>query len=256
MRKILAFILTIVITFNLTACSFDSLLKKDSTNSNVQTVTVPNLIGLSSEDAQKLLNSNNLSFTIIETASTSVAKGFVISQSPVAQTTVEPLSFVTIYVSGTETNEVSLYCRASISATLRDVPSRSGAKLADIACGEKVTYINSSGEFYYVQYKNAYGYVLVDFFSTDKNAPINYGTGSAPLVVNDYLYCRASQYVNLRSYPSTSAPSLAQIYCRERVTYLGTAGDFYYVSYRGAEGYVLKDFFSKDSNAPINYKKN
>ena len=133
---------------------------------------------------------------------------------------------------------------------------RSGAQLAKIKRDEQVTYISISGEFYYVSYKGAYGYVLRDFFSTDKNSPLNYGSGSAPLAANDFLYCRASQYVNLREYPSRSADSLGKIYCNERVTYLESEGDFYYVSYRGTYGYVLKDYFSKDSNAPINYGTN
>lgn len=67
------------------------------------------------------------------------------------------------------------------------------------------------------------------------------------------FYCRASDYATLRATPSRSGADLAHIGSREKVTYLGSEGEFYKVKYKGTEGYVLKDFFSSSPDAPLNY---
>lgn len=65
------------------------------------------------------------------------------------------------------------------------------------------------------------------------------------------MYCRASQYANLRTSPSSSATSIAEIPCRGAVEVLRSSGDFYYVNYNGKTGYVWKEVFSEDKDAPL-----
>ncbi len=67
------------------------------------------------------------------------------------------------------------YCCASNFATLRQTASRQAKELDKIYCREAVEYISSSGEFYYVKFEDKKGYVLKSYFSTDENAPLNYG---------------------------------------------------------------------------------
>lgn len=67
------------------------------------------------------------------------------------------------------------------------------------------------------------------------------------------LYCRASDFATLRESPSRSSKSIIKILTGERVDKLGESGDFYYVRFGNDTGYVLKDFFSRDPNAPLNY---
>lgn len=270
MKKILALVFALLMVASLAACegSFMNLSDKDDETTpapnEIVTISnqlyVPDVIGKKSDDAMTAMTNANLNFTLVEVSSDKVEPGFVVSQSPVAGKTVDPDTQVTIYVckeTKTDTNstsdKVTLYCRASEFVTLRDIPSRTGIALKKIKTREAMTYINTSGEYYYVDYNGIKGYVMSDFVSTDINAPINTGTGNAPLRSNDVLYCRASESATLRASASRSSKGLAAIKTREKVTYMGDSGEFYYVSFRGTTGYVLKDYFSSDYNAPLNY---
>ena len=154
------------------------------------------------------------------------------------------------------TSTMNLYCRASEYATLRETPSTSAYALTTIPSRGVVEYLGVNGSFYYVRYNGMTGYVLQDFFSSDRNASLNYGDGSNYSSSSTTLYCRASEYATLRSYASVDATALAKVYSREAVQYLGDSGDFYYVSYRGAKGYVLKNYFSTNPSAELNYGTN
>lgn len=71
--------------------------------------------------------------------------------------------------------DTPLYCRASDYATLRATASRSGRELDIVLTGESVVYLSSTTEFYHVIYQGEKGYVLKDYFTTDPDAPLNYG---------------------------------------------------------------------------------
>ncbi len=175
-------------------------------------------------------------------------------------------SLSTVMITGTSVSALpaytTLYCRASEWATLRSIASRSGDSLARIGCREAVTYLDDVGEFYKVSYQGMTGYVLKDFFSMDYNAPINTSDGSAsslpsyipPVSATAHynLYCIATEYVTLRSYPSRDAAALDYIYTGESVEFEDTAGEFIKVYAKGKTGYVLSEFFSYDPNAPRN----
>ncbi len=159
------------------------------------------------------------------------------------------------YGSGSKTTStgINLYCRASESATLRATPSREGEELTQIPSRDSALYISSVGEFYLVSYKGQGGYVLKDFFSTDPFAELNYGSGSSTSKGETILYCCASEWATLRSIASRAGESLAQVPSRAAVTYYGTVGEFYYVQYGDQFGYVLRNYFSTDPEAPLNY---
>lgn len=229
------------------------------------TVRVPNLSGLTSEKAMQYLTEVGLQPDLVLVESSTVQEDHVISQSPAADASVEKGSKVTINVAKapapepTETKapeptvEAStLYVIASENVTLRDAATRTGRKLATVDRGEAVTYIDSAGEFYYVDYNGQKGYILAEFLSADKSK-LNPGSGNSVLKSGDYLYCRASDFATLRSTTSRSASAFARISRDERVSYLGQSGEWFYVSYDGKTGYVLKDYFSPQADAPLNY---
>lgn len=161
-------------------------------------------------------------------------------------------------VISTETTQ--LYCRASIAATLRETASRAARELATVPSRASVEYISSSGDFYYVTYQGQKGYVLKEFFSTDPQAELNYGNGNASSTTmvpgTTVLYCRASDYATLRAKASRDSQALAIISSRASVIYQGTVGEFYAVRYQNQDGYVLKNYFSTDINAELNYGLN
>lgn len=69
-------------------------------------VTVPNVVGMNSSDAQNTLTSLGLNYSIVETKDTNVEKGKVISTSPSAGQQVEEGTSVKLYVSaGKSTTE-------------------------------------------------------------------------------------------------------------------------------------------------------
>lgn len=71
--------------------------------------------------------------------------------------------------------DTPLYCRASDYATLRASASRSAEEIDIVLSGESVVYLSSTTEFYHVIYQGKKGYVLKDYFTTDPDAPLNYG---------------------------------------------------------------------------------
>lgn len=161
-------------------------------------ITVPDLIGLKSDDAIKKLDNAGLKYNMLLEESDTVDIDYVISQSPVSGNDVKSDEIITVYVSKSKIDKKSdnssfessksagnsmnsantLYCCASDFATLRDTDSRNGKSLAKIKTREEVEWIGSTGEFYYVKYKGKNGYVLKDFFSSDPNAALNYGSGN------------------------------------------------------------------------------
>lgn len=136
-----------------------------------------------------------------------------------------------------------LYCQANEFVTLRSAASTSANALSYILRGETVEYLATSGDFFQVRYKGTVGYVLASYFTS---SPLAYQTGQT-------VYCRASDFVHLRTSPSRAAASLADIYSGAAVTYEGTSGEFIKVTYNGVTGYVLGEFFSADPSAPLNY---
>lgn len=284
MKKLVILLSLVIFSTSISACSSDNVSQTEpsasqvsettvGTNANeptteeVNLVDVPEVVGLSLNDATEKLTDAGLKVDLILASSETVQADYVISQSPVAGGKAKENDSVTIYVSksGSSQNSQSsqssvstdtLYCCASDYATLRDKNSRSGNELAKIYSRESVERIGTTGEFYYVSYKGQKGYVLKDFFSTSANAPLNYGTGNASSSDSYVLYCRASDYATLRASASRSSKELAKVYCRESVYCYGSSGEFYYVTYRGQSGYVLKTYFSTDPNASLNYGLN
>lgn len=231
-------------------------------------VRVPDVKGEKYDLAMEHISAVGLTPELVLVEDNSVQADYVISQSPSADSYAEKGTKVTINVAKasapTQTTQKpteapapvdsgnTYYVIASEYATLRDAATRTGRELAKVGRGEKVNYISSDGEFYYVSFNGTKGYILSEFLSKNKDE-INSGSGNASLKEGDYLYCRASDFATLRSSTSMSSSALAKINRDERVSYLGRSGDWYHVSYNGKTGYVLVSFFSPQADAPLNY---
>lgn len=257
-------------------------------------ISVPDVEGLRLNHAKKKLKAAGLKADVIYTESKTVERDYVISQSPAAEKKVKNKDVVTVYVSNSDLMQIpaaetqapiptavpapaavqtpapettapaqpessgkTLYCCASEYVTLRSEPARSGAELARVYSREEVQYLGLTGEFYNVVYKGQNGYVLKDFFSEDPNASLNYSSGSVTDSDSALVYyCCASEYVTLRAEASRDSAEIGRVPSREAVQYISSAGEFFYVSYNGKNGYVLKNYFSEDPNASLNYGRN
>ena len=159
-------------------------------------------------------------------------------------------------------NSLVMYCTASEFVTIRSAPSRSATALGYIYSREAAEILGADGEFYKVYAKGIIGYALIEYFSSDPAAPLNYGSGSQTASSANtgsgasILYCRASEWVTLRSSPSRDSSDIGHVHQGQAVTLLDRAGEFYYVSFNGTRGYVLGSYFSPDPNAPLNYGRN
>ena len=165
-------------------------------------VKVPNVTGIKFEDAVKYLEAAGLEYEFELVADDKVQANYVISQSPEADSSVEKGSKVMIKVSkpsepttqsATDSGN-TYYVIASEYVTLRDAASRSGREITKVNRGEKVTYISSDGEFYYVSYNGNKGYILAEFLSKNKD-DINSGSGNASLKNGDI--CIAAPAITL-----------------------------------------------------------
>ena len=234
-------------------------------------VIMTNVSGKKLSDAQNELNALGLEIDTAYEESSEFAEGYVIRQSIQPDRILNKGDTVMLFVAKeashrededsagddvSQSNYVILYCCASDYVTLRDRPSRSGNEITKIYTRDSVKYLSSTGDFYYVDYNGDKGYVLKEFFSQDKNAALNYGTGNSSVTNSNVLYCCASDYASLRSGASRDSGVITRISSREAVTYLGSSGEFYRVSFKGQTGYVLKNYFSASPDAPLNYGDN
>ena len=81
-------------------------------------MTVPNIVGMNSTDAQNTLTSLGLNYSIVEKKDTNVEKGKIISTSPSAGQQVEEGTSVKIYVSaGKSTTEPTTAATSTTQTT-------------------------------------------------------------------------------------------------------------------------------------------
>ena len=221
-------------------------------------VLMPNVTGKKLSEATAEIFDLGLKIDTQYEVSTTLAEGYVTRQSIEPARELKKGETVLLYVakkpaetsapkSNGSSSDDTLYCCASDHVTLRDRPSRTGLAVATIKSREAVTYISETGEFYYVSYGSKTGYVLKEFFSKDKNAPLNTGSGNSPLKPNDTLYCTASDYAVMWSSASMSSSEVTTIDPREEVTFISADGDYFYVSYKSYSGYVIKNDFAANA---------
>ena len=70
------------------------------------------------------------------------------------------------------TNGDTLYCIAQDGVILRERASRTAEQVGDVVCQEPVVYLETSGEWYKVEYDGDTGYVLGRYFSPQEDAAI------------------------------------------------------------------------------------
>jgi len=123
------------------------------------------------------------------------------------------------------------FCEESIS--MRQYPSTAAAPMYQIPIGARVDYMmREKGDFIFVAYRGATGYVLKEYLLNSDYMPAL--PGEMLRVVN----CEMD--VSLRHSPYLDAITLDKIPLGDTVEFLGlSANEYAYVSYRGQTGYVL-----------------
>lgn len=232
-----------------------------------KTVEMPDLTGLSEEDAVNKLTDLGLKADIKEVETDEAKEGKVFKHLPSSGKEIDEGEEVTIYVAkakptqkptakATEkataapkpnTSSVTyLYCTAADYVSLRSGPGVSYTEYVRIPSRDGMIYLGEkSGIWYKVRYGDYTGYVSGNYVSFDKNAATNYtpdgGSSKTSRLAGGakYLYCTASDFVSLRTGPGVSYTELARIPSGNTMIYMGEkSGNWYYVKYGSQYGYV------------------
>lgn len=124
--------------------------------------------------------------------------------------------------------------------TLRDGPSTRAGSVAKVPLGATVEAYYFNSQFAECYYNGMHGYILTTYLSI--------GSGTASSTSSDYLgkmyVVNCSEFVTLRQYASTQAPSLTKVAKGQQVDAYYYDGYFCRCFYNGLEGYILSQYLS------------
>ena len=136
---------------------------------------------------------------------------------------------------------------------VRPKPSTSEAAIGKLSEGETVVIIGETGNWYEIEYNNSTAYVSKDYVTLTApqlhpDANIDFSKTPRTGVVIDGI-----SSLNIRQAPTTNSSILGTLKSKDEVTVIGREGNFYKISYQGAEAYVHKDYVGiKASSTTIN----
>ena len=136
---------------------------------------------------------------------------------------------------------------------VRPKPSTSEAAIGKLSEGETVVIVGESGNWYEIEYNNSTAYVSKDYVTLTApqlhpDANIDFSKTPRTGVVIDGI-----SSLNIRQAPKTNSSILGTLKSKDEVTVIGREGNFYKISYQGAEAYVHKDYVGiKASSTTIN----
>ena len=136
---------------------------------------------------------------------------------------------------------------------VRPKPSTSEAAIGKLSEGETVVIIGETGNWYEIEYNNSTAYVSKDYVTLTApqlhpDANIDFSKTPRTGVVIDGI-----SSLNIRQAPTTNSSILGALKSKDEVTVIGREGNFYKISYQGAEAYVHKDYVGiKASSTTIN----
>lgn len=127
---------------------------------------------------------------------------------------------------------------------VRNAPSTEGDIVGTLGDGSMVTVVEEVGDWYRIETDTLVGYCKSEFFLTELT-----GVENPVQPTNVTAVCNASDYVNIRSTPSTDGDVVGIVYEGNAVTILETAADWYRIKTDSAEGYSKAEFFTVASAA-------
>ncbi|MCT4784155.1 MULTISPECIES: N-acetylmuramoyl-L-alanine amidase [Exiguobacterium] len=138
--------------------------------------------------------------------------------------------YVKVSTSSTTTSTSTKTYTTTVNLNLRKSASTTGTILLTIPSGRNVTYLGTYGSWYKVSYGRQTGYISSQYVKVSTTS-----TTTAKTYVT-------TVNLNLRKSASTTGTILLTIPSGRNVTYLGTYGSWYKVSYGGQTGYVSSQY--------------
>jgi len=145
---------------------------------------------------------------------------------------VAPSDLTSKYFDTSQVEAASTYTTTA-NLNLRKSASTSATVLVTIPSGKAITYLGTYGSWFKVSYGGKTGYVSSQY--------VKVSTTSTVTTTSSKKYTTTVN-LNLRKSASTSATVLVTIPSGKAVTYLGTYGSWYKVSYGGKTGYVSSQY--------------
>ena len=136
---------------------------------------------------------------------------------------------------------------------VRPKPSTWETPIGTLTQGSSVVIVGESGNWYEIEYNNSTAYVSKDYVTLTApqlhpDANIDFSKTPRTGVVIDGI-----SSLNIRQAPTTNSSILGTLKSKDEVTVIGREGNFYKISYQGAEAYVHKDYVGiKASSTTIN----
>ena len=123
--------------------------------------------------------------------------------------------------------------------TLRSSPSTSASSVAKVPLGSSVEGYYYNSQFTECYWNGKHGYILSTYLS-------NGSSGSASSSSSSYLgkktIVNCNEFVTLRAYASTSAPTVTKVAKGQKVDAYYYNGTFCRCFYNGLEGYILSKY--------------
>jgi len=139
--------------------------------------------------------------------------------------------YVKVSTSSTMTTTSTKTYTTTVNLNLRKSASPTGTILLTIPSGRNVTYLGTYGSWYKVSYGGQTGYVSAQY--------VKVSTSTTTTTAKTYV---TTVNLNLRKSASSTGTILLTIPSGRSVTYLGTYGSWYKVSYGGQTGYVSSQY--------------
>lgn len=123
--------------------------------------------------------------------------------------------------------------------TLRSHPSTSAGTVDRVPLGARVEAYYYNGQFTECYYEGQHGYILSTYLSNGSSQSAS-SSSSSYLGKKYIVNCR--EFVTLRRYASTSAPTVAKVALGQQVDAYYYNGTFCRCFYNGQEGYILSKY--------------
>lgn len=134
---------------------------------------------------------------------------------------------------------------------IRSIPSTDGEILGRVYDRQVATILEVAGDWYRVESNSVEGYVKAEFFVTGAEAEaLAAEIAAQPASIFDTIaVSRVSDYVNVRSMPSTDGEIVGKIYDGCAATILEVVDDWYRIESGSVKGYIKAEFFVTGAEA-------
>ena len=138
---------------------------------------------------------------------------------------------------------------------VRSSASTSSSTLGYLLNGEEVTIIGETGNWYKINFNGSVGYVSKEYIQKTTGSNSNSNEQSNGSITKGYVI-NVTSGLNVRSSASTSSGVLGILYNGQEVNIIGETGNWYIIKYNGSNGYVSKDYISKNNQSGSNSSNN